>query len=123
MPPLSRCPVHDGRVCCDAVIPHDDRLRCPPDASLVVDSARNVRIQESKQRITLLLLETNNAPCEARVDVQRLLASSGVCAHNRVLVGDRLATNDAAALVAELGLLDARVDGLEAVEALLEGGR
>lgn len=44
-------------------------------------------------------------------------------AHDRVLVGDRLATHDAAALVAELGLFDARVDGLEAVEALLEGGR
>jgi hypothetical protein len=40
-----------------------------------------------------------------------------------VLVGDWLAANDAAALVAELGLLNTRVDGLEAVEALLEGGR
>lgn len=123
MSPLPRGPVHDGRVRCDAVIPDDDRLRCPPHARLVIDTARNVCVQESKQRIALLFLEAHNTPREAGVDVQRLLASSGVRAHDWVLVGDRLATDDAAALVAELGLLDTGVDGLEAVQALLEGRR
>lgn len=107
----------------DTVIPDYNCLRCPPHARLVINSARNMRIQESKQRITLLLLETHNAPCEARVDIERLLAGSGVCAHNWVLVSNRLATNDSTALVTELGLLNAGVDGLEAVETLLEGGR
>jgi len=123
MSPLARGPVDDRRVDGHPVIPDDNGAWRPLDASLVVDTARDMCVQESEEGVALLLLQPDNAASEAGVDEKCLLAAGWVGADDWVLVGDRLAAHDASALAAELGLLDARVDSLEAVQSLLERWR
>lgn len=58
-----------------------------------------------------------------RVDIERLLACNGMCSHNGVGVGYGLTALDAALSDTGIDLLDARVNGLQTVQPLLEGGR
>ena len=123
----------------DTVVPNDDSALLPLDARLEVGTVCKVIIQELEDRLGLLLLQANNvagdyvswlvSTCQRksvcsltlRVDEERLLASSRVCADDRVLIDNGLTTHDATTSTRGIGLLNSRVTSLQAVQTLTEG--
>jgi hypothetical protein len=87
----------------------------PLNARLDVAALVDVVVQEAEDVLALLALKADDVPRELAVDVERLVARDRVPAHDRVHGLDGLAPDDPAAVAAarELGLLDARVHGLE----------
>lgn len=102
--------------------PHHNHPLLPLDPRLQIRTHRNMIVQELEQVIALLLLETDNAASELRVDVQGLLARDGMRADDGVDVADRFAADDGAAGEGTGGLFVAGVHGFQAVEALAERG-
>lgn len=107
----------------DAIIPNDNGSGRPFDSGLDVLRIRNVVVQELEQVIRLFLLVANDALHKLLVYEQCLFTRGRVCADEGVSVGDGIAADDAAAGECVVGLLVARVNGLEPMQALLERGR
>lgn len=61
VPSFARHPIHDSRMRRDSVVPNNDRLRRPADASLVVNAATDVIEQELEQILAFLLLQAIDA--------------------------------------------------------------
>lgn len=79
-------------------------------------------IQKVQQQITLLLLQPHNIPRKLGVHVNRLFTGDGVAPDNGVDMSHGSAADDALAVEGGVGLLHRRVDSLQTVEALTEGG-
>ena len=80
-------------------------------------------IQELKQAVTFFLLESDDVPRELGIDPDRPLTCGRMSADQRVDRRNRRAPDDTPASKRRLSLFLARVDSLEALEALAECGR
>lgn len=76
-------------VCCDPVVPHGHRVWLPLQARLVVATSVDVVVQQVKDSIALFLLETDDAPRELAVDVERLVARYRMTAYDGVDIYER----------------------------------
>lgn len=105
-------------------VPENDASRLPLSTSREVVASEEVLVQKTEDRLTLLLLEADDAAREARVDVERLVAGNGVTTDEGVDVLDRLTLDGVSALGGDGtgGLLEAGVLDFEGLEVGGERG-
>lgn len=102
--------------------PDNDSSGLIASADLEICALADVVIQKLEEVIRFFLLETDNGPGEALVDVERLLAGHRVDTNNGVLALDRFPANWPITNSREFGLGDGRVQCPETLEALFELG-
>lgn len=117
---LTVFPVNNGAVLGNAVVPNNNCALFPLDTGLEVSAQGNVVVEELKDGVGLFLLEANDLTCELRVDVEGLLASGRMSAHDGMSMDDGLTALDAVSGGSGVDLLNTRVGGLQPVQALLE---
>lgn len=122
MPPLPILPIKNRSVRRDSVVPNDNSALLPLHSALQIRRQSDVVVQELEKVIALFLLEADDPTGELRVDVESLLASGRMCAHDGVYVADWLTTVDGSASSGGLSLFVARVHCLEAMKTFLELG-
>jgi hypothetical protein len=106
MPPRTRVPIQQRRMRSDAIIPHDHRTRRPLHPSLEILALRDVVVQEVEQEVAFLFFVPHDATTELRVHEERLFAGRRMRANERMDGSYCVATDDAAPVLAVLGLFD-----------------
>lgn len=100
--------------------------RCKSPSQLHLSATRlEDLLEDAKQAVALLLLQADDPAGEAWVDIERLGASDGMAANERVDVLDRLTLDGVFAVKSgcAAGLLVARVFNLKRLEVGAERGR
>jgi hypothetical protein len=106
MPARTIIPVQQRRMRSNTVVPNHHSSWRPFHACLKVLALCDVVVEKVEKKVGLFFLVAYDATAELRVHEKRFLVCCRVRAHERMDGGYGIATNDAAAVLAVVSLLD-----------------